>query len=182
MEFNYQRTENSKSSSSSEETDRSEQNDELGTGRFYECVFCKRGFTTAQALGGHMNIHRRDRAKTKPSLVASSSSKADDQNYSNLRSYQPIQSYQPHYSPPEVNNITNYRIFFPQSSHTEYGDDHHLLVQNQRDRNLFGEDWRGSLSSHHRNPFYVDADKENTEEISSDKVGLNLDLRLGYDP
>uniref|UniRef100_A0A0E0DBF1 C2H2-type domain-containing protein n=1 Tax=Oryza meridionalis TaxID=40149 RepID=A0A0E0DBF1_9ORYZ len=29
---------------------------------YYECVFCKRGFTTAQALGGHMNIHRRDRA------------------------------------------------------------------------------------------------------------------------
>ncbi|KAJ1257211.1 hypothetical protein BS78_K179200 [Paspalum vaginatum] len=30
---------------------------------YYECVFCKRGFTTAQALGGHMNIHRRDRAR-----------------------------------------------------------------------------------------------------------------------
>ncbi|KAL6619946.1 hypothetical protein ACP70R_032035 [Stipagrostis hirtigluma subsp. patula] len=30
---------------------------------YYECVFCKRGFTTAQALGGHMNIHRRDRGK-----------------------------------------------------------------------------------------------------------------------
>jgi hypothetical protein len=30
---------------------------------YYECVFCKRGFTTAQALGGYMNIHRRDRAK-----------------------------------------------------------------------------------------------------------------------
>ncbi|KAI4963123.1 hypothetical protein ZWY2020_058225 [Hordeum vulgare] len=30
---------------------------------YYGCVFCKRGFTTAQALGGHMNIHRRDRAK-----------------------------------------------------------------------------------------------------------------------
>lgn len=29
---------------------------------YYECVFCKRGFTTPQALGGHMNIHRRDRA------------------------------------------------------------------------------------------------------------------------
>ncbi|CAN8267717.1 unnamed protein product [Cochlearia groenlandica] len=29
--------------------------------RMYECTFCKRGFTNAQALGGHMNIHRRDR-------------------------------------------------------------------------------------------------------------------------
>ncbi|XP_077236874.1 transcriptional regulator TAC1-like [Tasmannia lanceolata] len=33
--------------------------------RSYECTFCKRGFSNAQALGGHMNIHRRDRAKLK---------------------------------------------------------------------------------------------------------------------
>ncbi|ERM94937.1 transcriptional regulator SUPERMAN [Amborella trichopoda] len=38
---------------------------ELDTGpnRSYECTFCKRGFSTAQALGGHMNIHRKDRAR-----------------------------------------------------------------------------------------------------------------------
>ncbi|KAL9239729.1 hypothetical protein vseg_014023 [Gypsophila vaccaria] len=29
--------------------------------KFYDCVFCQRGFTTAQALGGHMNIHRKDK-------------------------------------------------------------------------------------------------------------------------
>ncbi|OWM68137.1 transcriptional regulator TAC1-like [Punica granatum] len=33
--------------------------------RSYECVFCKQGFTNAQALGGHMNIHRKDRARAK---------------------------------------------------------------------------------------------------------------------
>ncbi|KAG0487830.1 hypothetical protein HPP92_006641 [Vanilla planifolia] len=33
--------------------------------RSYDCSFCKRGFSNAQALGGHMNIHRRDRAKMK---------------------------------------------------------------------------------------------------------------------
>ncbi|XP_073062058.1 uncharacterized protein [Primulina eburnea] len=38
----------------------------MRAGRFYECVFCKRGFDTAQALGGHMNIHRKDRARNKP--------------------------------------------------------------------------------------------------------------------
>ncbi|KAK4419036.1 Transcriptional regulator TAC1 [Sesamum alatum] len=31
--------------------------------RSYRCSFCKRGFSNAQALGGHMNIHRKDRAK-----------------------------------------------------------------------------------------------------------------------
>ncbi|KAG6774571.1 hypothetical protein POTOM_021929 [Populus tomentosa] len=31
--------------------------------RNYSCSFCKRQFISAQALGGHMNVHRRDRAK-----------------------------------------------------------------------------------------------------------------------
>lgn len=36
--------------------------------RSYSCHFCKREFRSAQALGGHMNVHRRDRAKLKQSL------------------------------------------------------------------------------------------------------------------
>lgn len=31
--------------------------------RCYSCSFCKREFRSAQALGGHMNVHRRDRAR-----------------------------------------------------------------------------------------------------------------------
>ncbi|XP_022145395.1 zinc finger protein 11-like [Momordica charantia] len=31
--------------------------------RFYTCTFCRREFRSAQALGGHMNVHRRDRAR-----------------------------------------------------------------------------------------------------------------------
>lgn len=31
--------------------------------RSYFCSFCKREFKSAQALGGHMNVHRRDRAR-----------------------------------------------------------------------------------------------------------------------
>ncbi|KAJ0968183.1 hypothetical protein J5N97_025100 [Dioscorea zingiberensis] len=31
--------------------------------RSYSCSFCHREFRSAQALGGHMNVHRRDRAK-----------------------------------------------------------------------------------------------------------------------
>ncbi|XP_073041705.1 zinc finger protein 11-like [Primulina eburnea] len=33
--------------------------------RFYICSFCRREFSSSQALGGHMNVHRRDRAKLK---------------------------------------------------------------------------------------------------------------------
>ncbi|CAL1399060.1 unnamed protein product [Linum trigynum] len=36
-----------------------------GATKSYTCAFCKRGFSNAQALGGHMNIHRKDRAKLK---------------------------------------------------------------------------------------------------------------------
>uniref|UniRef100_J3LIH6 C2H2-type domain-containing protein n=2 Tax=Oryza brachyantha TaxID=4533 RepID=J3LIH6_ORYBR len=35
--------------------------DEAGTRQPYNCTFCRRGFPTAQALGGHMNVHRKDR-------------------------------------------------------------------------------------------------------------------------
>ncbi|KAK3031658.1 hypothetical protein RJ639_035026 [Escallonia herrerae] len=31
--------------------------------RNYRCSFCKKEFKSAQALGGHMNVHRRDRAR-----------------------------------------------------------------------------------------------------------------------
>lgn len=34
----------------------------------YTCSFCKKGFSNAQALGGHMNIHRKDRAKLRESF------------------------------------------------------------------------------------------------------------------
>ncbi|WOL04767.1 hypothetical protein Cni_G13489 [Canna indica] len=33
--------------------------------RSFDCTFCKRGFSNAQALGGHMNMHRKDKAKLK---------------------------------------------------------------------------------------------------------------------
>ncbi|KAI4338893.1 hypothetical protein MLD38_023900 [Melastoma candidum] len=35
--------------------------------RSYTCSFCRREFRSAQALGGHMNAHRRDRARLKQS-------------------------------------------------------------------------------------------------------------------
>ncbi|KAJ8632084.1 hypothetical protein MRB53_025420 [Persea americana] len=35
--------------------------------RSYTCTFCRREFRSAQALGGHMNVHRRDRARLKGS-------------------------------------------------------------------------------------------------------------------
>ncbi|RZC76703.1 hypothetical protein C5167_000792 [Papaver somniferum] len=36
--------------------------------RPYTCSFCKREFRSCQALGGHMNVHRRDRARLNQSI------------------------------------------------------------------------------------------------------------------
>ncbi|CAH8349980.1 unnamed protein product [Eruca vesicaria subsp. sativa] len=41
--------------------------------RSYSCSFCGREFKSAQALGGHMNVHRRDRARLKQQPLSSSS-------------------------------------------------------------------------------------------------------------
>ncbi|KAK8693974.1 hypothetical protein V6N13_071540 [Hibiscus sabdariffa] len=181
METNHE-LEDSKSSS--EETDRSEQsNDETGTGRSYECVFCKRGFTTAQALGGHMNIHRKDRAKSsRPSSVPIGRG-VDDESYSSLRasySYPPIQIYQPHY--------VSYQDFFPASSgwgfrpqHTHHGDE--LLVDNSRHMNPFRveDDWPRSLNLR-TGPSHVNDNENKKAGGSSQEDELDLELRLGQYP
>ncbi|KAI3682295.1 hypothetical protein L1987_82183 [Smallanthus sonchifolius] len=55
----------------------------------YTCSFCKRGFSNAQALGGHMNVHRRDRAARlqEETLISKETTKA-----MNLNSINQLQS------------------------------------------------------------------------------------------
>jgi len=38
----------------------------------YTCGYCRREFRSAQALGGHMNVHRRDRARLRQCCSAAS--------------------------------------------------------------------------------------------------------------
>ncbi|GMI73865.1 telomerase activator1 [Hibiscus trionum] len=155
-------------------TDKSEQSiDDTHTGsRSYGCLFCKRGFTTAQALGGHMNIHRKDRAKIRPSSVPIllSGNKVDE-NYSTLKSY----SYQPHYSiAPEVH--VSYQAIFPVSGwgfrppHTA-----ELFVDNSQhlNRSLSLRIGPSRVDDGHRN-------KKADGSIEEDE--LDLELRLGHDP
>ncbi|KAI5589810.1 hypothetical protein BDE02_05G187000 [Populus trichocarpa] len=150
MESSNQHDEDSKSSSDEEITDRSYQ--DTGTGRSYECVFCKRGFTTAQALGGHMNIHRKDRAKSRPSSVPSFSSKVDE-DFPSFRGYPPLQSYPAHYPTPHEH-------LYP------FGEDI----------------WRGSLSQQIDPSHVDDNTKEKIEDGSEADDDLDLELRLGHDP
>ncbi|MED6174721.1 hypothetical protein PIB30_071790 [Stylosanthes scabra] len=200
MEF-YNNLEDYSKSSSSEETDRSsyEQNDQdMGTGRSYECVFCKRGFTTAQALGGHMNIHRKDRANNKGKIPPSSSSKVDDESYyADLGHYSsPIPSYLARngdYHHHEVDNNNNnnpyHQFYFPPShtnSHVQYNEI--LFIENQRENGkLFGQDWRqrgnNNLSLYtNNNPICVHENNSDKIKDKGEDGGLDLELRLGHYP
>ncbi|KAK3226321.1 hypothetical protein Dsin_006183 [Dipteronia sinensis] len=59
-----------RTTSTSDEHDQNSSSDRGGhVNKSYTCAFCKRGFSNAQALGGHMNIHRRDRAKLRQFAV-----------------------------------------------------------------------------------------------------------------
>ncbi|XP_050238726.1 zinc finger protein 10-like [Mercurialis annua] len=173
-------------SSSEEETDRSSEKSNDQSSRSYECVFCKRGFTTAQALGGHMNIHRKDRAKPRASSNSSSSlnsplisSKFDEDYYATIKGYPPIQSYTPHqyYSTPNYHEVhINYQTFFPSSSswgcNPSIGD--RLYVQNPQILNPF-HDLTLQIGSSH--------DVHNKEKDDGSEAGeLDLELRLGHDP
>ena len=154
------------SKSSSDEAERLDQNYEYsGSGRSYECVFCRRGFTTAQALGGHMNIHRKHRApKTNPSSnnysadhlhrrhqdpLASSNLAADDHHhrevYASFRPFFAIQSYpQVHFGHDDHQVHVNYQTYNNLS--TIWGSN--CSTRPSQDFNdLLRESWRGTALS-----------------------------------
>ncbi|KAL0736488.1 hypothetical protein Bca4012_012698 [Brassica carinata] len=61
--------------------------------RSYSCSFCGREFKSAQALGGHMNVHRRDRARLKQQSLSSSSTdqaKPFDYDHQQLQKQQEV--------------------------------------------------------------------------------------------
>lgn len=51
--------------------------------RSYTCAFCQKGFSNAQALGGHMNIHRRDRARLRQQYSLDTNPNNNDLYYQN---------------------------------------------------------------------------------------------------
>lgn len=162
MESNHQEWVNS----GDQEVDQQDEVDYSdGVGRSYQCVFCKRGFTTAQALGGHMNIHRKDRAKTRPAASTNFNiNNKKEENYTGPRFYQPISSYAPCYAAGQRAQI-QYRTFFPASTSSTH-DQQYLL------RNLQYESSK-----------YVDDLEKMRAGINENDHGLDLELRLGhYDP
>ncbi|MFS7900416.1 putative transcription factor C2H2 family [Helianthus anomalus] len=154
--------------------------------RSYECVFCRRGFTTAQALGGHMNIHRKDRAKNnRPSsyLSNTNSNKQEDHSfYANPR-FSP-RSYMSQTTNNQEGNIRYTTCFSSVSSGVQpvnyvnkHQDCHGVIRSPSR------EEKRMSLSLHFGWSHGEDhrESKRRTRERSNEDE-LDLELRLGHDP
>ncbi|KAK8674460.1 hypothetical protein V6N13_112751 [Hibiscus sabdariffa] len=128
--------------------------------KYYSCSFCKREFRSAQALGGHMNVHRKDRAR----LRLLSSWVLESQNPNPISSSPPdfmsSRSAYPHHS--LLSPLYNTTTPTPSSSVLTYGENRRKPLNNQ-----LGE--LASLKMH----------AQNLELQGSDEV-LDLELRLGH--
>lgn len=181
---------NNYSDSSSEDNDRESEkfnDDNTGIGRSYECNFCKRGFTNAQALGGHMNIHRKDKLKAKQNSNQESSSiysrKSQDQAnaFDSSRYYAPISSHEQHhyYSRAQM----NCQFYFqpPNPSYQHVHDSRPM----QENYNYFGmhDNYYDTNLSLRIEPTLIDDEEEEEEgkkDVDVDENELDLELRLGY--
>ncbi|KAK9279756.1 hypothetical protein L1049_013438 [Liquidambar formosana] len=151
-------------------------------GRFYECTFCKRGFSNAQALGGHMNIHRKDKAKLKQTSTDQAQQSLD------------IPKTAPSYFSISTNRL--------QSSEIKFGEERGTIkrpwILTAGEADAMARD-KTHASEVHQLPLFVDTQSKteekkaiihagvNTEKGLSSSHGLSgseldLELRLGHKP
>ncbi|EOY05962.1 hypothetical protein QUC31_016519 [Theobroma cacao] len=174
------------SDASSEENDRVDRvkgDTAATTKRSYECTFCKRGFTNAQALGGHMNIHRKDRAKAKQPTSSSVPSEPMNEDYMNPGYLPPISTEPPKYYP-VLEAQRNYHMYLqpPVSSPTlPYGYYESDFLVPARSQSLsMNEELLGANLSLQIGPTHVDDREVRRGIIKEDEV--DLELRLGHHP
>ncbi|XP_039019821.1 transcriptional regulator TAC1-like [Hibiscus syriacus] len=137
--------------------------------RSYECIFCKRGFTNAQALGGHMNIHRKDRAKAKQPTSSSVPSRQPNEEYMDPRYVPAIPTLDPSKCYPilEAEAQGNDHMYFQEpSKYSSYGHYEELL---------------GANLSLQVGPTNVDNTEMTIKGIMKEDE-VDLELRLGHHP
>ncbi|MQL77490.1 hypothetical protein Taro_009860 [Colocasia esculenta] len=179
MESSHQRDH---SKAYSEEIDAPDQvdDDDTGTGRPYECMFCRRGFSSAQALGGHMNIHRRDRARIRqPPRPEEEASEGCDY-------IQRHQNYRPAVYPPAYDPLRGpYGVYFPGGSSSISSTSAARPTaqgrgvaqwERRRELRMFGGDLHLGLGASGD-----DKREDGQRRQSEEDGGLDLELRLGMD-
>lgn len=124
--------------------------------RPYTCNFCNKGFSNAQALGGHMNIHRKDRAKLRQSPSSHNDLRSLNSKHEN--SGYPCASTEP--------EVCTYR---PNSD---------LLLSTRSELNdVSGE--REALPLFVDSPSMSKQDSSDHFRVNKDDSGVDLELRLG---
>ncbi|XP_027164903.1 transcriptional regulator TAC1-like [Coffea eugenioides] len=181
----------SNSETSSEEIDQPEKlmnDDNAGIGRSYECTFCKRGFTNAQALGGHMNIHRKDKAKAKQK-----NHQQQDRNSITNTSHEDYMSTSPKYFAPNpieqqqcstaMAAYMSYQLYFPSSNNSYLHAYHqyHDLPSPRSEHHLSMHEYHmdQTLSRQIGPPRMEDGDEM---KIARTENEVDLELRLGHYP
>ncbi|CAI9762713.1 unnamed protein product [Fraxinus pennsylvanica] len=175
---------------SSQESDRAEEkindDDNTGVGRSYECNFCKRGFTNAQALGGHMNIHRKDKAKAKQKAQEGSSiqNKYSNEDHLDSRFFPPIPTSDQH----QTNNYfapgVDYQVYLPSANPNLAHDLHQnylAAVWRQERFNLLEDNKDANLSLRIGPPPTINQNEDGMNENEKENE-VDLELRLGHDP
>ncbi|KAK9945147.1 hypothetical protein M0R45_010676 [Rubus argutus] len=129
----------------------------------FTCSFCKREFKSAQALGGHMNVHRRDRARLRllpPNLILSSSSSSEYSPYPNPKPSPNPKSYFSSSSlPSSSSSLSGANRYFPQllsTSGSTYMSTPSSGTSDHKNRKLMIFD---SGSHQHRVPAFLNPNK-----------------------
>lgn len=149
--------------------------------RSYDCTFCKRGFSNAQALGGHMNIHRKDKAKLKQ---AASSNNLYQQSFdiSKIRaSNSQISTIKPSM---EVMSNSQDRNTATQRPNWILGAENDAM---KSEKTQVGDVRKLSLFVEGSSPLKIDQREATSTEkgllsSSSEEEDLDLELRLGPEP
>ncbi|XP_008794311.1 transcriptional regulator SUPERMAN-like [Phoenix dactylifera] len=170
--------------SSSEASSPEPTTDDAGTMRpYYECMFCKRGFTTAQALGGHMNIHRKDRARMQHGRMVSSVSGQAEENSEGYGYNIPYSYHHQAYSQVSE-SLKNYSLCFPASSSggrdSRVSRDDDMGSRRQRELIRFGQGLQLGLGMHFGGSSAV-YEEEKGKDVDGEGE-LDLELRLGHQP
>ncbi|KZV37608.1 hypothetical protein F511_41885 [Dorcoceras hygrometricum] len=168
--------------SAENDTQPEKNNDEnTGVGRSYECNFCKRGFTNAQALGGHMNIHRKDKAKVakqknqeEPSKNTKPSEDHTSSRYATFAQMLPNDQKQQ-----RAQQHLNYQVYLPSSNPSFESENYRSCVpfrcleskeDGKKDENLSLR-----IGLPHGDEGVSKGKEEKNEQV-------DLELRLGHDP
>ncbi|XP_069145155.1 probable transcriptional regulator RABBIT EARS [Solanum lycopersicum] len=152
----------------------------------YRCSFCKRGFSNAQALGGHMNIHRKDRAKLREISIETSDhikkfvSPSSPDHIQALSSTDELILQHDISSDDMSNNPSKRPCVTLEEQHHNHNHHHHISKEKDENHELIiGGDVL-------QLPLFVDSpSKEEINkgmQLSVDDSKLDLELRLGPEP